>query len=256
MSDPRALPARFYDLAPGMPNDVPFYLARLPSANAHVLELGCGTGRVTEPLAHHCGFICGVDHSDAMLRICRAKLAAAGSTNATTVLGDITDIRLDRTFDLIIAPYRVLQNLETDTQVDGLFSVIRRHLRPRGRCILNTFNVVRSREELVTRWSTPAEDLDWEVPTEGGRVACYARRLGIQIDPLVLHPENVYRVYRGDEMVEEIVQRFVMRCYYADELLARIRDEGFHITAMFGGYEGEPYGSGAELVAEFQAEAY
>jgi SAM-dependent methyltransferase len=255
MSDPRALPAKYYDLAPGMPNDVPFYIARLPSAHAQVLELGCGTGRVTVPLAHHCAFVYGIDHSEAMLRICRDKLDTAGLSNAEIVLGDIADFRLDRTFDFIIAPYRVLQNLETDSQVHGLFSGIRRHLRPGGRCILNTFNLLLSREELVTRWSSPDESLDWETAIEGGRVACFARRLGLQTDPLVLHPELVYRVYRGEELVDEISQRFVMRCYYPDELVARIREEGFNVTAMFGGYDGEAYGRGTELVVEFEAKA-
>jgi SAM-dependent methyltransferase len=256
MTDPRAEPARFYDLAPDMPHDVPFYLARLPSPGAHVLELGCGTGRVTAPLAQHCAFVHGIDHSEAMLRICRGKLKAAGVTNAEILLGDIADFRLEHTFDFIIAPYRVLQNLETDSQVQGLFSGIRRHLRPGGRCILNTFGLQQSRAELIARWSTPEESLDWEVPIDGGRVACYARRLGIDVNPLVLHPELVYRVYRGDELIEEVRHRFAMRCYYPDELVDRIRGEGFRVTATFGGYDGQAYGTaGTDQVVEFEAAA-
>jgi SAM-dependent methyltransferase len=255
MNDPRALTAKFYDLDPVMPNDVPFYLSRLPVTNAQVLELGCGTGRVTVELAQHCAFIIGIDHSAVMLSICRDKLSAAGISNAEIQQGDISDFCLERTFDFIVAPYRVIQNLETDTQLHGLFSNIRRHLRPGGRCILNTFNPQRSPEELLSRWSIPQEELDWEVQIDGGRVACFARRLGIQMNPLVLYPELIYRVYRGDEVLEEAACRFVMRCYYPDELLARIHEEGFHVTAMSGGYAGEAYGDGTELVVEFQAEA-
>ena len=211
MTDPRADPAKFYDLATGMPNDVPFYLARLPSRGAHVLELGCGTGRVTVPLARHCTLLYGIDHSEAMLRRCRIKLESTGVTNVEVQIGDIADVHLDQTFDLIIAPYRVLQNLETDSQVHGLFSGIRRHLRPGGRCILNTFGLQLSREEPRVRWTTPEESLEWEVLRDGGRVACYVRRLGIEMNPLVLHPELVYRVYEGDSLIEEVTHRFVMR---------------------------------------------
>jgi SAM-dependent methyltransferase len=255
MNDPRSLAARFYDLDPDMPNDVPFYLSRLPVTNAQVLELGCGTGRVTIELAQHCAFIIGIDRSAAMLSICRDKLSAAGISNVELLQGDISDFSLERTFDFIVAPYRVLQNLETDFQLHGLFSNIRRHLSPGGRCILNTFNLQRSPEELHTRWSTPQESLDWEVPIDGGRIVCIGRRSGIQMNPLVLHPELIYRVYRGDELLEESTYRFVMRCYYPDELVARIRDEGFHVTAMSGGYAGEAYGDGTELVVEFQDKA-
>jgi len=255
MNDPRALTAKFYDLDPDMPNDVPFYLSRLPAPHVQVLELGCGTGRATTELAQHCVFISGIDHSEAMLSICRDRLSAAGISNTEILQGDISDFCLERTFDFIVAPYRVLQNLETDTQLHGLFSNIRRHLRPNGRCILNTFNLKQSPEELLSRWSTPQESLDWEAPIDGGRIACFARRLGIQMNPLVLRPELIYRVYRGDELLEETACRFIMRCYYPDELLARIREEGFHVTAMFGGYAGEVYGDGTELVVEFQTEA-
>ena len=256
MTDPRADPAKFYDLATGLPNDVPFYLARVPAGGADVLELGCGTGRVTVPLAQRCTLLCGIDHSEAMLQICRNKLETTGVTNTEIRLGDIADVHLDQTFDLIIAPYRVLQNLGTDSQVRGLFSGIRRHLRPDGRCILNTFGLQVSREDLRARWTIPEESLDWETPIDGGKVACYIRRLGIDMNPLVLHPELVYRVYEGGDLIEEVTHRFVMRCYYPEELLDLIRTEGFRITATFGGYEGAPYGTpGTDQVVEFSCDA-
>ena len=49
--DIREGPASFYDLSPNHPNDIPFYVERIPFAEARVLELGCGTGRVSVPLA-------------------------------------------------------------------------------------------------------------------------------------------------------------------------------------------------------------
>jgi hypothetical protein len=76
------------------------------------------------------------------------------------------------------------------------------------------------------------------------------------MNPLVLHPELVYRVYEGDDLIEEVTHRIVMRCYYPEELLDLIRTEGFRITATFGGYEGAPYGTpGTDQVVEFQEDA-
>jgi SAM-dependent methyltransferase len=253
MTDPRALAAKFYDLAPGMPNDLPFYLRRLPSSASRVLELGCGTGRVSIPLAHQCAHLHGVDHSAAMLEICRAKLNAAGIQNATVTLGDISDFHLGSTFDFIIAPYRVLQNLEPDSQVRGLFAGIRQHLRPGGRCILNTFRIRHSLEDLIARWSSGQEEIDWEVSDGNERFVCTARRASIQMDPLVLHPVLTYRHYSGDTVIDEASLTFVMRCYYPDELLELIRREGFRITEVFGGYAGETFGEGNELVVEFES---
>jgi SAM-dependent methyltransferase len=253
MSDPRAGFAAYYDLNPSYPDDVPFYLARIPSADAAVLELGCGTGRVSVPLALHCGLFVGLDHSRDMAARCRERLdeAGLGTDRARVEIADISRFHLPERFDLIVAPFRVFQSLETDEQVEGVFRGIREHLAPEGRCILNTFRPLGSAAQLVAKWAARDETESWSVPTVDGRIVCVDRRAGIRSEPLTLYPEHVYRRYRGSELVEESVLPIVMRCYYPDELLDRIRSEGFEVTAKWGGYAGQVYGDGPELVVEF-----
>lgn len=114
--DIRTAAAKYYDVSPTFPDDIPFYLRMLPSADVSVLELGCGTGRVTLPLASACNFVHGLDISQTMIDVCRQKLAAAhvSTTRARLDVADITSFSFTHKFDLIIAPFRVLQNLETD----------------------------------------------------------------------------------------------------------------------------------------------
>lgn len=252
-NDTRAQAAQYYDCNPDMPDDLPLYISLIPSPGAAVLELGCGTGRVTLPLAQHCGYIHGVDLSPAMISICKRKLVEAGvtSTQAMVQVGDITDFHLDRTFDLIIAPFRVLQNLDTDAQVDGLFHCLHKHLGPHATCILNVFNPKRDPETLRREWCTHGETLSWEVPIEGGRLACYDRRPRMDKERLVLYPELIYRRYQGDVLREEAVLKLVMRCYYPDEFERLITSHGFDVVDRWGGYRGEPYGEGPELVIQF-----
>ena len=136
MNDPRASAAAYYDLAPHSADDIPFYIAHLPGADASVLELGCGTGRVTLPLSMHCGFLHGLDSSEGMIRRCEAKLAAAQipKSKVTVQLADVTEHSLGRRFDRVIAPFRMLQNLATDNAVDGFFQRIGRAPQGRWRC--------------------------------------------------------------------------------------------------------------------------
>jgi cyclopropane fatty-acyl-phospholipid synthase-like methyltransferase len=154
--DTRARAAQYYDLSPDTPADVPFYRSLIPSPEARILELGCGTGRVLVSLAEGCGYIHGLDLSEAMIAICRRKLEAAGitATKARVEVKDITNFALNQTFDLIIAPYRVLQNLETDAAVTGLFRCVRQHLTPGGSCILNVFHPHSDPERLRREWCT------------------------------------------------------------------------------------------------------
>ncbi len=251
--DLRAEAAQYYDRNPDLPDDIPFYIDLIPSEQAAVLELGCGTGRVTLPLSHHCSYIHGVDLSPAMISVCQRKLAEAGIPpgKARVEVGDITDFDLGQTFDLIIAPFRVLQNLETDSEVDGLFRCIGRHLAPGGTCILNVFNPDRDRETLRREWCTDDEVLDWEMPVEGGKLACYDRRPRMDKENLILYPELIYRRYEDDVLQEEAVLKLVMRCYYPDEFEKLIVTHGFDIFNRWGGYRGEPYGEGSELVIQF-----
>jgi SAM-dependent methyltransferase len=102
--DIRAEAAKYYDSNPDTPNDVSFYWKLITSPDITILELGCGTGRVTLPLIPYCRYLHGIDISAAMISICREKLVRAGipQTKAKVEEGDITDFDLDQTFDLII----------------------------------------------------------------------------------------------------------------------------------------------------------
>jgi hypothetical protein len=155
------------------------------------------------------------------------------------------------------APFRVLQNLETDTQVGGLMDVIRRHLAPSGRAILNTFCPNRSADELRRHWCVAGELADGETALpSGGRLVRSDRRPRIQSDPLVLYPELIYRRYSDTGALEdEAVLKISMRCWYPAELEALVAANGFRTTARWGGYCGEAWGEGSELVIEFERDA-
>jgi ubiquinone/menaquinone biosynthesis C-methylase UbiE len=60
----------------GISGDVAFYERIARDTGGRVLELACGTGRITLPLAQAGLRVTGVDRSEAMLAIARHKLAA------------------------------------------------------------------------------------------------------------------------------------------------------------------------------------
>jgi SAM-dependent methyltransferase len=252
-TDTRAQAAKYYDLSPNTPADIPFYQGLIPSREARVLELGCGTGRVLVPLAKDCGYIHGLDLSEAMVAMCCRKLEAAGigTTKAQVEVKDITNFALNQTFDLIIGPYRVLQNLETDAAVSELFQCIRQHLTPGGSCILNVFRPNGDPETLRREWCTETEKLNWEVAVEGERVTCHDRRPRMDPDKMVLYPELIYRRYHGEALVDKAILKIAMRCYYPEEFVQLIVKRGFQVLQQWGGYKGEPYGQGSELVVQF-----
>jgi len=52
-------------------------------------------------------------------------------------------------------------------------------------------------------------------------------------------------------MVDETILKIVMRCYYARQFEELITSYGFSLKNRWGGYCGELYGQGPELVVEF-----
>jgi SAM-dependent methyltransferase len=242
--DTRASTAAYYDLAPDFPADIPFYLGQIRSPADSILELGCGTGRVAVALAPRVAFLHGVDVSPAMVERCRTRLleAGIGPAQAAVTVGDITSLALRRRFDLVVAPYRVFQNLTTESQVAGLFATIRAHLAPGARAILNAFQPSADPPALVAKWSAGHEDLDWERVVEGGRVTCSVRRAGVSMDPLVLYPDLIYRRYQREVLVEEVVAKIAMRCWYPDELEARIGREGSRSSTVGAATLAKPTG--------------
>jgi SAM-dependent methyltransferase len=252
--DIREKAASYYDYNPNVPNDIPFYRSKIPSPHASILELGCGTGRVLLQLAEYCAYIHGVDVSEAMLDICRRKIEEAGLSpgRASVERGDISNFDLGRKFDLIIAPFRVFQNLETDAEVDGLFSCVRKHLSPDGTCILNVFRPNRDPDVMRREWCTDGENFGWETFIGGSRITLHDRRKLMDPGKLTLYPELIYRRYEGDVLKDETVLKIVMRCWYPEQFEALILDHDFRIVNRWGGYDGEPYGDGPELVVQFE----
>jgi ubiquinone/menaquinone biosynthesis C-methylase UbiE len=252
--DPRKNTARFYDAVNHPINDVPFYLERIKSLKAkNVLELGCGTGRMLVPLAKSCVKIIGIDYSHEMVETCKEKVANAGLTNTQTFQGDITNLNLGGTFDLVVAPYRVLQALETDEEVHGFFETVSKHLKTSGRGIVNVFKPKKSAKEMRTSWYQPGEIIDQEINLKDGSHLIYSfRQHKMDKEKLVIYPDIIYRRYVNDALIEEMIHPIKMRCYYPEEFKQLIENMGFTITGSWGGYNNEEYGLGPELVIEFK----
>ena len=121
--------------------DIPFYVQEAVRSGGPVLELGCGTGRVTVPIAQAGIDIVGLDNSEGMLERagCKARDLEPGHGSIDLQFGDMREFSLGRTFPLIIVPFRgFLSLLSVEDQVNCLTSV-KNHLEPDGRLIFNIF---------------------------------------------------------------------------------------------------------------------
>jgi trans-aconitate 2-methyltransferase len=96
-----------------------------------VLELGCGIGTVTELIADIIGdqgSLLAVDVSLQSVELARERVQ--GRRNVELLAADIVDLRLERTFDVVVMP-DVIEHIPVGDHVK-LFANVRRWLRDRG----------------------------------------------------------------------------------------------------------------------------
>ena len=107
--------------------DVQFWVNLAIRFKGPVLELGCGTGRLSLPVAKRVERFIGIDRSASMLARLSKKFRRAGlSHRAEFVRGDIRMLPFKSIshFKLVMAPYGMLQSLLYDTDLSDTLSSV------------------------------------------------------------------------------------------------------------------------------------
>ena len=121
--------------------DIPFYVQEALNSGGPVLELGCGTGRVSSAIAKTGVDLVGIDSSSKMLEVAQHKMNALPKASGAISLveADMRDFSLDQRFPLIIIPFRGFLSLLTVGDQTKTLLNIKRHLTPNGRLVFNVF---------------------------------------------------------------------------------------------------------------------
>lgn len=109
--------------------DGPFYLALARQLRGRVLELGCGTGRYTIPLAEHGVDITGLDIMPQMLARAKSK---AKNLFIRWIEEDVRTFQLNEQFNLIIETGGTFQHLLIRADQEAMLERVREHLKQDG----------------------------------------------------------------------------------------------------------------------------
>jgi SAM-dependent methyltransferase len=233
-----------YDSVPAYVNrgDVQFYIDEARTAGGRVLEVGCGTGRILLPIARSGQTIDGLDASPQMLQRCAEKIKAesdAVRSRVTLHQGDARSFDIGPRFELVIAPFRVMQHLTTIDAQLGFLGSVARHLAPGGRLAFDVFNPNFS--ALVSADGKEREDTP-DTPLEDGRSFRRAGRVArVRWIDQVSEIELIYYVSsEPGGKVERYVQSFEMRWYLRAELVNLLARAGFSVRSIYGDFDRSP----------------
>ena len=100
-----------------------------------ILELAIGTGRVALPLAARGLSVHGIEASEAMVSKLREK---PGGSAIPVEIGDMAEVRVKGTFDLIYLVFNTIFNLTTQEAQVRCFKNATRHLSAKGVFVVET----------------------------------------------------------------------------------------------------------------------
>ncbi len=222
-----------YDLENGDTDLDGNFLQKYATACAgQVLELGCGTGRITIPLAQAGIDMTGLDIVPGMIERGRQK---AGNLPIHWVVGDVRSFHLGKSFSLIFETGSVFQHLLTRTEQESCFQCVREHLTSDGTYIVAV--MFPHADQIISE----EEEKDWfSYQNSSGKTICVS---GTEIyDPVrQVKLETAYRRWM-DESGQEICREapLSLRYIFPQEMEALLHYNGFAIAEQFGGWDASP----------------
>jgi SAM-dependent methyltransferase len=233
--------ADFYDASPvvvSRQKDVVFYRDAARRYGGPVLELGCGTGRITMAIAEAGQQITGLDNSEKMLQRATQKVAVLRPEQrqrVTLLPGDMRRFALDQQFQSIIIPFRPFQHLlPVPEQLDCL-GCVRQHLALGGKLIMDFFQTD------AARMHDPQflkEHFIAEYEMSGGRKVRLSERIAAfhraeQCNDV----EMAFEVTGADGSTTRNVFAFTFRYFFRYEVEHLLARSGFRVMESWGDFD-------------------
>jgi len=215
-------------------DDIPMLVKWAQKSGGPVVELACGTGRVTIPIAECALPIVGVDLNEKMLQKAREKTRGR-DLPVKWVKQDCSRLHLDLKSPFIFMTGNAFQHFLTNESQDQLLKSVYEHLSDYGTFIFNTR--FPSRKELLQ----PEEESPWfsYADPRGSRVSVSTI---CRYDPLTqLQHYTVIRRWEkaSGEQIEKRT-RIMLRYTYPQEMERLLTGSGFDILETYGSWDGSP----------------
>lgn len=222
--------------------DVPFWRHLARHAGGPVLELGCGTGRISMPLGRAGIPLVGIDRSAKMLARARSRVRRGRLADRVRLIqGDIRFLPFSQRFALVMAPYGILQSLLREKDLAATLADVRRVLEPGATFGLELVADLPSWEEYRKRVSLKG----WRGRRGGSHVTLVETVRQDRVRRQTIFDQE-FTERRGRQ---KRVHRFSLafRTLSVPQMTRRLVKAGFEISALLGDYRGGPWDPRADV---------
>ena len=222
--------------------DIPFWVDLAVRAGGTVLELGCGTGRVSLPVARRAERFVGIDRSWAMLGQLRKRFRRTQlGSRVALVRGDIRALPFRKRFrfSAVMAPYGVLQSLLRDRDLADTLQAVSRVIARGGSFAIDLVPD-------LPRWQQYHRKISLRGPGPGGGhltlIETVRQDRGRRLT--IFDQEFVQRQNRQRE-----TRRFSLafRTLSVGQISRRLEQVGVTVDAVLGDYRGREWSPDADV---------
>lgn len=230
-----------YDMQDRSDTGVAFYCALAQEAGGPVLEIACGTGRVSIPIARFGFPVTGLDIVPGMLEQARRK---SPGLPVRWVEADARSFDLQEHFRLIFLTGNAFQAFVTNAEQKALLQRVRMHLQDEGLFAFEIRNPLLPNTKIPAGGFVPletdSEEKDWPsfVNADGYEVRVSTTQV---YDPIaqVVHLTSYKRWREGEEQHTKTA-RTALRYTFPQELVALLHYNGFTILRQYGDWDLQP----------------
>ena len=208
-----------------------WFLTELASRE-RVLELACGTGRIAIPLAEHGLEVTGIDYSEPMLSLARAK-AEGKQVKVAWICDDIRRFDTGRQYGAVLLLFNALWHLHDLADFEACIHCVKRHLAPGGYFIVDVFV---PGLEILNRDPSRRYSFSRYTDDKTGQEVQVTQSYRYEADTQVARMVH----YREDS--DEIVGGLNLRMYFPQELDALLKYNGMRIDEKFGNWNRDAFG--------------
>lgn len=205
-----------------------------------VIDIACGTGALTIPLAKAGYDVTGLDLSAPMLNETRKKLEKE-QLQAKLITGNMVDFSIDRRFSLAVIARSGFMHLLTPSDQRQALLNIKNHLIDGGVLTLNTFApTVESQIEQIHTTENDYTIRTEYINNEGNKERIY-NAIGYDQATQIMSGNWKFETYdENGNIIDTRIRPLKMRQTYKIELEYLIELCGFTVLNIYGGFHKEP----------------
>lgn len=238
--------ARYYDAEnEHMTADLALYSTLAEEVGGPILDVGCGSGRVTLHLAGEGYVIAGVDASPAMLDRGRRRAQHRADLRdlVTFYEGDAASFVYPDSYALILLPYNCLMHFRTTEEQATLLRHLARHLTPEGRLVIDLPNA----GETFASADDGAVTLERSfLEPERGNLVMQQSVSRLDRAAQIQYITWIYDEIEADGLVRRTVAPLSLRYAFPAELDLLLQVCGLQREDRYGDYDQRPFEDGCE----------